>query len=443
MADELSGLIDSPVERLHVQYKSWLDLAQPKVRADLARHIAAISNYGGGNIVFGIDDDGKSCGPAPAGYELTHDTIASITKRYLDPSIHCDVRWVQSKTGVDHAIVLVPSHGATPICAKANGPELKGKIEGIVAGAYYLRKPGPESTQIITAADCRDIIRRCALHDRSTILAALSAALSTESASTSGVNPRQLLERWAAAADAAYLNRVGEGEYAVPLRDCRIQLSYVIETESPEELPSSEFLNTLRQVAGEVDQHVASGWSLFYVFGAEPFAPRWELDSSAPVEEFMQTSLIDAERTLGFDLWRISQTGLATTIREYWEDTPNYGFGPRMALNPRGMTRMLGELVWHAAIFASRFSSSVRVHFRCEWRGLKGRRLAVPNAIPFRTRPAETDVVVTETTWAAGALGTDVAEVVSRLAGNVGRALDWDGLDAVWVAGDIPRWRQL
>ncbi|WP_271612691.1 AlbA family DNA-binding domain-containing protein [Bradyrhizobium sp. CCBAU 21362] len=443
MPDELSELIDSPVERLHVEYKSWLDLAQPKTRADLARHIAAISNFGGGKIVFGIADDGQSCGPAPAGFELTHDTVVSITKRYLDPAVHCDVRWIQSKLGVDHPIVIVPSHGATPICAKANGPELKGKIEGIVAGAYYLRKPGPESAPIVTAADWRDIIRRCALHDRSTILAALSAALSTENADTSSANPRHLLEQWAASANADYLRRAGEGEYAAPIRDCRIQLSYVVETESPEEQPSSQFLNILREVAGEVDQHVASGWSLFYVFGAEPFAPRWDMDSSAPAEEFMQSSLIDATRTIGFDLWRISQTGLATAIREFWEDTPDFGFSPRVALNPRMMTRMLRELVWHAAIFAGRFAGPVRVHFRCEWRGLKGRRLVVPNAIPFRTRPAEVDTVVTETTWAAGALRTDIAEVVYRLGGKLARALDWDGLSAAGIAAEMPRWKQL
>ena len=61
MADELSELVDSPVETLHVEYKAWLDLTEHKTRADLARHIAAISNFGGGKIVFGIADDRTSC----------------------------------------------------------------------------------------------------------------------------------------------------------------------------------------------------------------------------------------------------------------------------------------------------------------------------------------------------------------------------------------------
>jgi predicted HTH transcriptional regulator len=66
LPDELSELVDSPVERLYVEYKSWINLTEHKTRADLARHIAAIANFGGGYIVFGIDNDGRSCGPIPA-----------------------------------------------------------------------------------------------------------------------------------------------------------------------------------------------------------------------------------------------------------------------------------------------------------------------------------------------------------------------------------------
>lgn len=61
MSDELSELIDAPVERLHVEYNSWIDFADTKTRANLARHTAAIANSGGGHIVLGIDDDNRSC----------------------------------------------------------------------------------------------------------------------------------------------------------------------------------------------------------------------------------------------------------------------------------------------------------------------------------------------------------------------------------------------
>jgi hypothetical protein len=442
LADELSELVDSPVELLHVEYKAWLDLEQIKARADLARHIAAISNYGGGKIVFGIADNGTSCGPPPSGFKLDHDTVASIVKKYLDPAVHCDVRWTKSKLGVAHAVIVVPPHGATPICAKANGPESsKGKIEGIVAGAYYLRKPGPESAQIVTAADWRDVVRRCALHDRSAIFAALTAALSSGSDDPARENPKHMLEHWAKAADAEYLRRLGDRELEVPLRDCRIQLSYFVESASPEELPSDRFVDVLREVGYEVQRHVVTGWSLFHVFDAVSLSPRWASDPSAPVDEFMQSSLLEEGRTLGFDLWRISKSGLVTTIREYWEDTPDFRLGARVALNPKILTRMLGELVWHAASFSSRFASPVRVYFRCEWRGLAGRSLVVPNGLPFRTRAAEVDRVLTEGVWPVTALSTEVAEIVSNLSGKVARALDLDDLSASRITDDMRRWR--
>lgn len=444
MADELSELVDTPIELLHVEYKAWLDLTESKARADLARHIAAISNYGGGRIVFGISDDGKTCGHAPPDFKLDHDVIASITKRYLDPAVHCDVRWTQSSLGVSHAVIVVPPHGPTPICAKSNGPETaKGKIEGIVAGAYYLRKPGPESIQITTSADWRDVIRRCALHDRSAILAAVTAALSNGNSDEIAHNPRRTLQKWAETADAEYVRRLGDREFAVPLRDCRVQLSYMVETDSPEEMPTASFVHLLRELGSEVDQHVVSGWSLFHVFDTQSLGSRWSVDPSSPVDEFVQSSLIDERRTLGFDLWRVSRGGLATVIREYWEDTPEFNLGPRMALNPKILTRTLGELVWHAAAFSARFQSPVRVHFRCEWRGLAGRRLVVPNAMPFRTRPAEVDRILTEGTWAAGALSKDVAEIVYKLAGKVARALDWDEFSVSGIVDEMSRWKQL
>jgi hypothetical protein len=292
----------------------------------------------------------------------------------------------------------------------------------------------------VTAAEWRDVIRRCALHDRSAILAAVTAALSAEA---NNGKPADLLEEWASAADAEYLRRVGEADFAVLLRDCRIQLSYLVETEGEEVLPQARFVELLREVGSEVDQHVSSGWSLFHVFFGEGLAPRWSFDPSAPDEEFMQASLIETpKRTLGFDFWRVSLSGLVTVIREYWEDTPDFRLSPRATLDPRNLRRLVGELVWHAHAFASRFSAPLRVHFRCHWRGLRGRRLFVPNAIPFSTRPAETDSVVTTGSWAVGRLPTDIPEIVQKLTGKVNRALDWEGPTAEMIASEMPNWRR-
>lgn len=245
MADELSELVDTPEERLEVEYKAWLDLG-PKHRADIARHIAAISNFGGGHIVFGINDDMTSCGAAPEGFVLTHDAVASISKKYLEPTVSCDVRIAKSSSGVEHPIILVPPHGPTPVCAKANGPEIGGKVKGIIAGTYYLRKTGPESAAIVTASEWPDVIRRCALYDRSAILAAVTAALTDNAATRATPAGRKQLEDWAAAADREYLRQAGKTAFAAPIQDCRLQLSYVIESDGAETLPTTGLVDTLR-----------------------------------------------------------------------------------------------------------------------------------------------------------------------------------------------------
>jgi hypothetical protein len=446
LADELAELVNNPEERLGVEHKSWLDLDDHKHRADLARHIAAISNFGGGYIVFGIDDDGVPCGQSPELFELTHDILASITKKYLEPSVHCSVREIKSDIGNVHFIVVVPPHGATPICAKVNGPEIKGRIDGIVAGTHYLRKPGPESSSITTAADWKDIIRRCALHDRSAILAAVTAALSDSTSNVKSQGEDEILRLWAEAANKAYVQRIGTNEYSAPIQECRIQLSYKVQTETEESLTLKDFSNLLRVVSMEVDQQVDSAWSLFHVFDRKDTAPRWvsnNTDEGLPDHEFLEASFINVERTFGLDLWRVSPTGFTTVIREYWEDTPDAGMKPRAFLNPITLTKMLGELVRHAEVFSSRFTTPLRVEFLCEWRGLRGRQLRSPNSLLFFSdKEATSDIVRTKGSWAVGKLAREKPEIVAELGGRVARAFNWEQLTTQWVAGQMPTWRR-
>jgi len=137
--DELQEFVDNPDETLETEYKSWLDLINDtEARADLARHIAALANFGGGRIVVGFTDAMTSAGANSfPGVLYDRDTVSGIVKRYLEPPFQCTVRTVTSKLHVEHPIIIVPPHGATPICAKASGPTVKGRPQGIVQGTYY------------------------------------------------------------------------------------------------------------------------------------------------------------------------------------------------------------------------------------------------------------------------------------------------------------------
>ena len=228
-SEDLQELVDSPGESLQAEYKDWIDLANDPVgRANLARHVAALSNYGGGWIVFGFSDDLKPSADNPtARAACSRDSISSITKKYLDPPVQCDVREVTSSTGQAHPVIVVPPHGASPVCTKAAGPDTDGRPKGIQKGVYYLRKTGPESAPIDSPQDWAAVIRRCALHDRANILAALGAALDSP-APARGLE--DALKTWHEAARQPFEAGVTVGRAPDLIGVSNEQLSYALGT---------------------------------------------------------------------------------------------------------------------------------------------------------------------------------------------------------------------
>jgi predicted HTH transcriptional regulator len=55
---ELQILLEFPVEKLTVEYKSWLRLDDNPGKATLAKAAIALANEGGGVIVLGMREDG-------------------------------------------------------------------------------------------------------------------------------------------------------------------------------------------------------------------------------------------------------------------------------------------------------------------------------------------------------------------------------------------------
>jgi hypothetical protein len=176
---DLADLVDFPRETLDIELKAWMDLDNRLAQAKLARHIAALANHGGGYLVFGFEDDGTRCPERPTDLgAFNRDRFASIVRRYLTPAFQCDVTLAVANDGVSFPIVRVPSHGAVPVAAKADGPhEGRQGPQGITSGAYYIRKPGPESAPVMTAEEWRPLIRRCVLNDRDQLLSEIAIAV--------------------------------------------------------------------------------------------------------------------------------------------------------------------------------------------------------------------------------------------------------------------------
>lgn len=144
----LDDIVTRRSERIDVDHKRWLDPEDIVVKAKLARHIAALANAGGGYVVLGVEDNGsRSVAPDWDVASYTHDWVNAIASKYLVPAPQCEIREVRDDAGMVKVIV-VPSHGSVPVCVKANGPEVAGKVQGVRKGAYYIREVGPKSIEI-------------------------------------------------------------------------------------------------------------------------------------------------------------------------------------------------------------------------------------------------------------------------------------------------------
>lgn len=244
---ELEELVDAPRERLDVEYKRWLDLSDSEVRATIARHLCAIANFGGGYLVFGIEDDMSSAGPCPAEFanRYDQDTISGIVKRYLKPAFQPLMYPVTSeKTGVVHLVVWIPSHGDVPVCSIRGGPQSGGKVVGIAQGVHYTRASGPESTPVTMPELWAPIIRRCVLHERHALLAGLEPLL--RSPIRPVAEPDALLRVWHDAARRRFLELAHIDPRAEQMKRAHYQFSYQVHIADESNLKMSKLLNELR-----------------------------------------------------------------------------------------------------------------------------------------------------------------------------------------------------
>ena len=372
---ELRELVDAPLEKLEVEYKGWLDLGDRLTQAKVARHLCALSNHGGGYLVFGINDDGTTSGSRPegvAGYD--QDRLSGIVKQYLAPAFQVRMHEVRASSGILHPVVWVPPHGAVPVCSKRAGPDGK----GISVGTHYTRGVGPASEPVTTADAWARIIRRCVIHDRQSLLAAFEGALRPP---VPAVDAESQHRRWHEAARAAFVAATVGDRDAALLERAHVVLSYRVGHEG-EGLDATGFVDELGKISHETKQLVDSGWPMFVVFHEPGLRPRSRSDQAAGVEEFLECRFVGPERkSYGVpELWRSAPEGLGALVRGYCvEDVAERRQGIALAAGQRlardWAARDIAELIRHARAFSERFEAAATVSFRAEWRGLAGRRV--------------------------------------------------------------------
>ncbi|MCZ4347437.1 ATP-binding protein [Devosia neptuniae] len=438
--DELFERIRDPVETLDTEYKDWVNLQVEVNRAKIARHIAALANFGGGYLVFGFSDKTMSpTGPNQfvAGY--SHDDISGISKKYLDPAVHVGIRVLDG-----HVILLVPPHGAVPICIKKNGPDdAKNRPQEVTRGTFYTRKIGPESAPIFNESEWLPIIRRCVMHDKSSLLAALTSVMGGRADT---IARPALLDQWHAALRSKYLKQ--DRILGTRIAGNNAQFSYAVNHQPEDNLNPTTLADVLREVNKESVDRVNTGWSMFFPFTRAPISPYFTDDADAGTanDEFLEANLLlDEMIDEDSDLWRVSPSGLASIIRpirlDYLRSKPGWS-EEYFSINEAA--RNVGQLVRHAEGLAQRFDSVDEITFMCEWHGLSNRTLGDPIRQWSPGRIARTDKKLTRGTWPLGEVIENWAQIVATLIAPLVRTFDPNlELTKEWVLGESEHWRPI
>jgi len=434
---DLQDLIERPVESEGLELKSWVDLNDPPARAGIARHLAAIANFGGGYLIFGFNDDTTRCASVSNVRNLySQDVIAGIVDRYLQPKFQCEVIF-ESYEDTEHPVVWIPAHGETPVISKACGPhDARGQPQGIRSGTIYIRTPKPESVPATTPEHFTKLIQRCVLARRDELVGMFSAIVSsgtTPSPSQLGRNiERERLSEWHNATQKAFIEEMKKAghPHRIPAIENFVQLSYLIKDKKEARIPVHELLKAIEKINRAVRDTVRYGWSMFYPFTRPEIQSRFMTDASVDNGEtdFVQTSLIENGESDHLDFWRISPDGRASLIRNYHEDRftrPKEIAGGGKWFDPWLQIRDITELVRHARAYAEELPEVEEICFEIEWKGLRSRTTATANSERY-IRPyvsqADQRVVFISVPYAE-VIG-DLPGVVSKLYAPVHRLFD-------------------
>jgi hypothetical protein len=453
---DLQDLIDNPSETMSQELKDWQDISSNVVRANLARHIAALSNHGGGYILVGFNDNEQETAPNlvdPNSY--TRDAINGIVEKYLLPPIHCDIAMVVStSSGIPHPVIWVPGHQAVPICSRAGGPQdEKGRSQGIQQATYYIRKPGPKSEPITSPDSWRDLIRRCIVSERESLLRDISTVLAGRP--PPGKQATAPGTEWHDRSHERFrevLHQSRNFHWPVEYSSNHYQLSYRIIRSADERIEPGDLVQTLERANQEIREFVWTGWSMFYPFSRDEIRPYFVQDVVEGMEiDVLETNLIDqeAQSTTLPDFWRFCGLGYASIVRAYREDRhvvrdSETNLRPGEWFSPHTLIREISEFLRHAVIISRAFESAQGVEFNGRWVGLANRRIdEFDSGIDWRNRVARADTRTVQGEWSVAELAADWENVVATLASPICRLFDGLEVTGDWVRSDSRKFRQL
>jgi hypothetical protein len=195
------------------------DHRDPKAR--LAQAIIALANHGGGTVLIGYAEQGNGsfmpAEPRPtdlSGY--TTDVVNEISRAYLNPPVHCDVRHVAHPvTGVLFPVINVPGGHTIPIMAKRGGPQGQSTLQ---AGRTYIRRVGPSSEEPQSPEEWRTLLDRCVRAGREELVDRIRLIVAGEPIARAEATSNDDLDAWIQESSARWLSLVRELPATHPAR---------------------------------------------------------------------------------------------------------------------------------------------------------------------------------------------------------------------------------
>lgn len=398
-ATELQALLAFPVEKLTVEYKSWLDLDEQARRATLAKAAIALANEGGGVIVLGMRKDNAQGGALrsearPENIDrYSQDDINAAINRYADPQFHCELAFANHpETNNEHAFVLVPGGLTVPVMS------VRG-CEGVIAAQRcYVRKPGPRSEEPFTAEEWRGVMERCITARRESMLDAIRIIVQgrgTVIPAPMTADVRQRLHHTIiqAAEPLEEAHRVAERvDGLLEFERVALERWDRLIRELPPEDParmihghyeiSFRLLNVApaalagvllrRMIVASQVRH--TGWGPFVQISRPEFEPRI-VDGN--VEAWLGRPAEDRvmRDSAHCDYWTAHPSGLFFLLRGYEEDSAD-GVEPGSILDITLPIWRVGEALLYASRIARSYAENPRISVHCHYTGLNNRRLS-------------------------------------------------------------------
>jgi Putative DNA-binding domain len=380
---DLAALVTAKSEALEVEYKSWIDTSVVETSAKLARHLAALSNHGGGYLIFGVNDKTKLPEGATAldPKLFGEDAISAIVKCYLDPRFQCRVEWAEYG-GVSYPVIIVPSHAARPVVAIADGPpDQKGRPTGIREGALYIRSAGPERIAIRGPDDWTTLLERCLRHRADMLASIMRQAIGSSSKpSLAATNFLKAACRATAESFATQIRDLvpevaaEDQPRVLEMADNFAVLGYALLGEDGELLPLENVrsLNARADVA--MHQYAYIGWNSFLPVRVPERAPQLRTEPLLDDDRsYLEGLRIANSAFVGatFDYWRMYEDGVCCFAEGYRDDFQGRSDRLGVAL----CLLKLHSILAHARLVGQEMPAIGRIVIYMDWKGLAGRCL--------------------------------------------------------------------